>query len=151
MGHILYLVPVWTLATAWLYLLSRLAPALDTEDAVSGKNNWWMDWNLKNNLRVKNILCMSFYMQFFSSCASYHFCGNHVCSLLKVFALVWFLLWCSLYYSTEKDLSRSQYHCAQLLTHTVSKSIKLLIKIVSVIRLTLHILYAVPIFMINWD
>ncbi|XP_023711791.2 transmembrane protein 41A-like [Cryptotermes secundus] len=33
MGHILYLVPVWTLATAWLYLLSRLAPALDAEDA----------------------------------------------------------------------------------------------------------------------
>jgi hypothetical protein len=36
MGHILYLVPVWTLATAWLYLLSQLAPALNTEDAVSG-------------------------------------------------------------------------------------------------------------------
>jgi hypothetical protein len=39
MGHILYLVPVWILATAWLYLLSRLAPALDAEDAVSGKND----------------------------------------------------------------------------------------------------------------
>jgi hypothetical protein len=40
MGHILYLVPVWTLATAWLYLLSQLAPALHVEDAVSGKNKW---------------------------------------------------------------------------------------------------------------
>jgi hypothetical protein len=35
MGHILYLVPVWTLATAWLYFLTRLAPALDVEHEVS--------------------------------------------------------------------------------------------------------------------
>jgi len=35
MGHILYLVPIWALATAWLYFLTRLAPALDVEYEVS--------------------------------------------------------------------------------------------------------------------
>lgn len=35
MGHILYLIPVWALATAWLYLLTRLAPSLDVEHEVS--------------------------------------------------------------------------------------------------------------------
>jgi hypothetical protein len=35
MGHILYLVPIWALATAWLYFLTRLAPALDVEHEVS--------------------------------------------------------------------------------------------------------------------
>jgi len=35
MGHILYLVPIWALATAWLYFLTRLAPALDVAHEVS--------------------------------------------------------------------------------------------------------------------
>ena len=35
MGHILYLVPIWALATAWLYFLTCLAPALDVEHEVS--------------------------------------------------------------------------------------------------------------------
>jgi hypothetical protein len=35
MGHILYLVPIWALATAWLYFLTYLAPALDVEHEVS--------------------------------------------------------------------------------------------------------------------
>jgi len=35
MGHILYLAPIWALATAWLYFLARLAPALDVELEVS--------------------------------------------------------------------------------------------------------------------
>ncbi|XP_069673975.1 transmembrane protein 41A-like [Periplaneta americana] len=33
MGHVYYLIPIWALATAWLYLLTRLAPALDEETA----------------------------------------------------------------------------------------------------------------------
>lgn len=35
MGHILYLVPIWALATAWVYFLTRLAPALDVAHEVS--------------------------------------------------------------------------------------------------------------------
>jgi hypothetical protein len=34
MGHILYIIPIWALATAWLYFLTCLAPAVD---AVSRK------------------------------------------------------------------------------------------------------------------
>lgn len=33
MGHIYYLIPIWALATAWLYLLTQLAPALDEKTA----------------------------------------------------------------------------------------------------------------------
>jgi hypothetical protein len=49
MGHILYLVPIWALATAWLYFLTRLAPALDVAHEVS-EMVIVVDLNLENGM-----------------------------------------------------------------------------------------------------
>jgi uncharacterized membrane protein YdjX (TVP38/TMEM64 family) len=54
MGHILYLVPIWALATAWVYFLTRLAPALD----VAHEPNLHFPHNLEDLQHLAKILML---------------------------------------------------------------------------------------------
>ena len=71
MGHILYLVPAWALATAWLYFLSCLAPALDVEHEVS-ELLIVVDWNLeRHSLKSGNFVCEFVCIIFLNTALSY--------------------------------------------------------------------------------
>ena len=152
MGHILYLVPVWALATAWLYFLSHLAPALDVDHEVS-EMVIVVDWKLqRHSLESQNFVCDYVYNFFLILFVINHITflwrtGSHIDKDVFCCTAVSIVTKCLKFHRKRHWKITSP----DFVTLYYSSKVQFLMTAVSAITLIQHILHVFAILLMHWQ